>query len=105
MSDGYCIVMTTFDDDSVARRVAETLLERRLAACVQITSIDSYYRWEGEVRSDAERLALIKTKTESYDEVERVVLELHSYDTPEIVAVPVVRGSAAYLGWIDAECR
>ncbi len=80
------------------------LVERRLAACVQVVGpVESRYRWEGRVETATEWLCVAKTTAERYDELEAVIVELHSYDVPEILAVPVVRGSAAYLRWLGDE--
>ena len=77
------------------------LVERRLAACVQVVGpVESRYRWEGRVETATEWLCVAKTTAERYDELEAAIGDLHSYDVPEILAVPVVRGSAAYLQWL-----
>lgn len=88
-----------------ADRLATTLVEQRLAACVQQLPIRSTYRWNGAVERDDELLLLVKTTRDRYAEVERVVLDLHSYDVPAMTAVEVVEGSAAYLEWVAAETR
>lgn len=94
-------VMTTVGSTEEARRLARALVERRLAACVQIVGpIFSTYRWEGAVEDAEEWLCFVKTRRDRYDEVEGAIRELHSYDTPEILAVPVVAGSAAYVRWL-----
>ena len=81
--------------------MAVALVERRLAACVQVVGpVESRYRWEGRVETATEWLCVAKTTAERYDELEAAIGELHSYDVPEILAVPVVRGSAAYLRWL-----
>ena len=85
-----------------SRRAA--LLERQLAACVQVLPISSYYRWKGEINCDAEKLVLIKTRQSLYSQVEAAILETHAYETPEIIQLPVEAGSLAYLNWINAEC-
>ncbi|HEX4131173.1 MAG TPA: divalent-cation tolerance protein CutA [Pirellulales bacterium] len=105
-SDEYLVVMTTVDSVAGAEGLATTLVERRLAACVQITGpVSSTYRWEGEITRSQEWLCLIKTRRASYEALEAAIRELHSYQTPEIVAVPIVAGSAEYLKWIDEETR
>ena len=84
--------------------MAVALIERRLAACVQVVGpIESWYRWEGRVETATEWLCVAKTTAERYDELEAAIGELHSYDVPEVLAVPVVRGSAAYLRWLGEE--
>jgi periplasmic divalent cation tolerance protein len=95
------VVLTTCASDEDARSLASALLDRRLAACVQVTPIHSYYIWEGAQQSEPERLLLIKTRRRLYPDVEAALRAVHKYDTPEIVCVPMVAGSAAYLGWID----
>jgi len=86
-----------------ADRIADALVARRLAACVQQVPIRSTYRWEGEVQHDDEILLLVKTRAARFDDVASAVRELHSYDVPAITAVAIVRGSDDYLAWVDAE--
>lgn len=105
MNDDACIVLTTFPDESAAARVLEGLLEKRLAACVQILPIQSAYRWEGELRRDPEILAQIKTRAALYPEVETFLRAHHPYEEPEILRVPVTGGSPGYLRWLAAETR
>jgi periplasmic divalent cation tolerance protein len=103
MSQVIQIVTTTANAED-ARRIARALVERRLAACVQIVGpIESVYRWEGKIETAAEFQCWIKTRAELYDRVEQTIRELHTYDVPEILAVPVVQGSAAYLEWLRRE--
>jgi periplasmic divalent cation tolerance protein len=84
-----------------ADRIATTLVDRGLAACVQIVGpIRSVYRWQGKIEHGEEWLCQIKTTREQYAAVEAAILELHSYDCPEIIAMPIVAGSAAYLKWL-----
>lgn len=95
------MAMTTTGSTEEAAKIAASLVERRLAACVQIVpGISSVYWWEGEVAQDSESLLLCKTTEERYDELERAIRELHSYTTPEIVAVRIERGSDDYLEWL-----
>jgi periplasmic divalent cation tolerance protein len=97
-------MQTTFERQVDAERLATALLERRLAACVQIIGpIQSTYRWQGKVETAEEWLCLVKTRRNLYDEVERAIIELHPYQTPEIIAVPIIAGSRAYLDWVAAE--
>lgn len=86
-----------------ADRIADALVAQRFAACVQQVPIRSTYRWDGAVQHDAEVLLLVKTRAGRFDDVAATVRELHSYDLPAVTAVPIVRGSADYLAWIDAE--
>lgn len=102
MGDHIEIQVTCGSADEAAR-IADLLVERRYAACVQQHPIRSTYRWEGEVQHDEEILLLVKTRAARFDDVVATVRELHSYDVPAISAVPIVRGSADYLAWIDTE--
>jgi len=101
-SDGkYCLVMTTCPNHQEAEKLAQSLVENHLAACVQMTGITSYYEWQNKINKDEERLLLIKTLAERYDAIERFITRHHSYDVPEIIAMPIQNGSDAYLAWID----
>lgn len=98
----YLQVLTTTGSEEEAERISAALVERRLAACVQVVGpISSRYRWQGKVEHEREWLCLAKTEASRYDEVEAAIGELHSYDEPEIVATPIVAGSAGYLGWLS----
>ena len=93
--------MITVGDHEEAERIAALLVERRLAACVQIMpEMTSVYRWQGAIEHSKEHLLLIKTTPDRFDELEREVRLVHSYDTPEIIALPVVNGSSDYLAWL-----
>ncbi|HEX8142666.1 MAG TPA: divalent-cation tolerance protein CutA [Pyrinomonadaceae bacterium] len=97
------VVMMTAGSREEAARLAEMLVGARLAACVQIMpEMESIYHWEGEVRRDPEFLLLAKTTRAKFEELEREVLALHSYETPEVIALPVTAGSAPYLAWLGA---
>jgi periplasmic divalent cation tolerance protein len=101
MSD-YVQVLTTAGSEEEAGRIAGLLVERRLAACVQVVGpITSRYRWEGEVEEEREWQCLAKTTRAAYEAVEAAIREAHSYDEPEIIATPIVAGSPGYLAWID----
>ena len=101
MSDEAIVVFMTAPNGEEAARLAEMLVGANLAACVQILpEIESVYRWQGKIERQAEVLLLAKTKKSKFDELEREVRALHSYDTPEIIAVPVTAGSAPYLAWL-----
>ncbi len=88
-----------------AASIATALVERRFAACVQQLPIRSTYRWDGQVQRDDEVLLLVKTRRDRYPDVERTVLELHSYDLPVVTCLDVVAGSPAALRWIVDETR
>lgn len=105
MHDECCIVITTFANDANGQQIIDTLLAERLAACVQVMPIQSWYRWQGKVNCDAEKLVLIKTTRSLYRQVEEVIRANHAYEVPEIIQVPVESGFSGYLSWIAAECR
>src|SRR5690242_9998969 len=101
MASDALIVLVTAPSAEEASRMADALVGARLAACVNIVSgIESVYRWEGKVARDSETLMIIKTTDDRYAELERQVKALHSYTTPEVVAIRIERGSAAYLKWL-----
>ncbi len=101
MDDDAIIVFMTAANGEEASRLAEMLVGAHLAACVQILpEIESVYRWQGKIERSAEVLLLVKTTRGKFNELEREVRALHSYDTPEIVAVPILYGSAPYLEWL-----
>ena len=91
-------ILTTTPDKDIARRIANELIDARLAACVQISGpIESIYRWEGRVESATEWQCWIKTTRDRYESVEQVIRALHTYQVPEILALPVVEGHLDYL--------
>ncbi|MFE6891756.1 divalent-cation tolerance protein CutA [Streptomyces sp. NPDC057694] len=97
-------VLTTTDDADRAESLARGAVEARLAACAQISApVTSVYRWEGAVETAREWQVLLKTTVARYAELEAWLREHHGYAVPEIVALPVVRGSADYLGWVETE--
>ncbi|MEO8779878.1 MAG: divalent-cation tolerance protein CutA [Rhodanobacter sp.] len=101
MSDTVLLCYCTCPDTVSAQRIAETLVDERLAACVsQLPGIRSIYRWAGAVHSDSEVLLLIKTTDARLAALERRLLELHPHDVPELIAVPVAQGHEAYLDWV-----
>jgi|307.fasta_scaffold205970_1 periplasmic divalent cation tolerance protein len=96
------VVLTTASSQDEARRIANTLVERRLAACVNIVSkIDSIYRWKDKIEESQEFLLLIKTNQKEVADLRDAIKELHSYELPECIALPVDDGSEDYLKWID----
>jgi periplasmic divalent cation tolerance protein len=100
MSEAIVVFMTAANADE-ARRIAERLIETRLAACVQILpEIESVYRWKNEVQHEKEVLLLAKTTDIRFEDLEKEVRAIHSYDTPEIVAVPVSSVSEPYRAWL-----
>ena len=99
-------VLTTVGSEEDAERISVALVERRLAACVQtVGPIASRYRWQGAVETAREWQCLAKTEASRYPEVESAIRELHPYDEPEILATPIVAGSAGYLAWVSESLR
>jgi periplasmic divalent cation tolerance protein len=99
-TDAIVVFMTAANGEE-ASRLAEMLVGAHLAACVQILpEMESVYRWQGKIERQSEILLIAKTTRAKFVELEREVRALHSYDTPEIIAVPVVDGSASYLQWL-----
>ena len=97
------VVFCTFPDETVARQIGALLVERQVAACVSVIGgVRSIYRWEGRICDEAEVLAVIKTTRPVYPRLEAALIELHPYEVPEVLALPVEAGSAAYLGWVAA---
>ena len=97
-------VLTTTDSKNLAEQIGRTLVERRLAACVQIVGpIVSIYRWQGQIETAEEWQCWIKTTRERFAPVEQAIRELHTYSVPEILAIPVIAGSTAYLQWLEEQ--
>jgi len=100
VSDAIVVFMTAANGEE-ATRLADMLVGAHLAACVQILpEMESVYRWQGRIERQSEVLLLAKTTREKFEELEREVRALHSYDTPEIIAVPVTAGSGPYIEWL-----
>ena len=99
-------VQTTTDSRAEAIELSRAAVEARLAACAQVAGpIASTYWWDGTVRREEEWLVLLKLPADKYQELQAFLSERHSYDEPEIIALPIVAGSAAYLNWVSEETR
>lgn len=98
-----CVVMVTAPNREEAERLARAALEARLAACVQLQPITSFYWWDGKIANDSEQLLLFKTASGRFPALRDLILRHHSYDTPEIIRLPVEDGSDKYLAWIARE--
>jgi periplasmic divalent cation tolerance protein len=102
--EGFIQVTTTTEKREDAERIARSLVETRLAACVQILGpIESIYRWKGKIETAVEWLCLIKSQEENFGAIEQAIRSLHLYETPEIIAVPVAAGSRDYLDWLRGQ--
>jgi periplasmic divalent cation tolerance protein len=99
------VVLSTCADTETAQKIASTLVERHLAACVSVVdSVRSTYRWQGKINVDAEALVIIKTISDHLDAAKAVVKQLSGYAVPEFIAIDITGGSAEYLDWLKAEC-
>jgi len=97
------VVLVTCPTRAVARRIATGLVSRRLAACVNVLpTVTSVFRWQGKVDRCQEVLLVIKTTSGRFEHLKRAIVSRHPYETPEIIALPLVRGYAPYLAWVDA---
>lgn len=97
----YSIIMTTTGNEEQAEELAKKILASKLAACIQVQNIKSFYTWKNEQCSDPECLLLIKSRSDLFDSLRSFILKNHSYETPEIIQVPIIDGHAGYLSWID----
>jgi periplasmic divalent cation tolerance protein len=105
MMGKYGIALTTFENEQQAKPIIDEIIKCKLAACVQEIMIKSHYTWKGELCREDEVLVLFKTRKDLYPELERKLLEIHPYDTPEILFVDAEKGSAAYLAWVEEQTR
>ncbi|MDR0197102.1 MAG: divalent-cation tolerance protein CutA [Oscillospiraceae bacterium] len=97
------IILTTYPDKASARKIAKLLVEKRLAACVQLFPIESVYSWKNEICEEKETMLFIKSRTELFGEISAAIKENHYHKVPEIVRVPIADGLPDYLKWIG-EC-
>lgn len=105
MDPDYIIVLITAPSTEAGKQIASSLVERKLAACVNIIpSIHSIFHWEGEINTEEEVLLVVKSRSKLFeDQLIPAVMELHPYDVPEIIAMPIWKGAKSYLDWIDDE--
>ncbi len=97
----YIIIQTTTGNKKEAKKLAQLLITKKLAACIQISKINSFYTWENKLCMDKERLLSIKTKQEHYEKIENLIKENHSYETPEIISYELTNLSKAYALFIN----
>jgi uncharacterized protein involved in tolerance to divalent cations len=103
-ASGFLMVLCTCSSMEEGRRVAQLLVEGRLAACVNIVpGVESVYRWQGAVETAQETLLVIKTTAAAFPVLRERILEIHGYEVPEVLAIPVVDGSAGYLQWLGEQ--
>ena len=101
----YIMITTTFDNKDEANRISELLLKERLVSCCQLSNIASSYHWKGTIEHTEEYLLQMKSKKELYKEIEKVILDNHSYKTPQLIAYNIVDGYKGYLDWIEEETK
>jgi periplasmic divalent cation tolerance protein len=101
--ENYGVVLVAASSQAEAETIAQALVASQLAACVSMTPIRSIYTWQGQVHQDEEWQLVIKTCLDHFSELEAKVQELHSYEVPELIALPILRGSPAYLQWIGEQ--
>lgn len=100
MDQEHLVVLSTCPEGE-ARELARTLLEERLVACVNLSRVTSLYTWQGDIQEETETLLVMKTTQGRWPVLRDRILELHSYDVPEILALPITDGNADYLAWLD----
>lgn len=98
-------MVTTVDSEIVAQEIAKSVVEQKLAACVQISQCRSIYRWQGAIETASEFLCAMKTRSDLFRDVELAVKKIHPYDVPEIIATEILDGSDEYLDWLNSELR
>jgi len=103
MSSEYAMIIATFPDREAAKKIARLLVEKQLAACVQMFPIESVYRWKGEICEDSEIALFIKSRAALFADIANTIKELHPYEVSEIILLPIADGLPEYLGWIG-EC-
>ena len=102
MKSEFIVVLVTCGSEEEAIKIANALVEKHLAACVNLISpLRSIYRWEGKIWDEKEWLLIIKTQKQRFLELEKKVKSLHSYSVPEIICLPIVEGSSSYLNWLE----
>lgn len=102
-TNDYIIVLTTCNSSEIASSIADSLVSNQLAACVNIVNnMESVYQWQGKVEHDKEMLLIIKTMQSQYSQLELKIQDLHNYELPEIIAVPIEAGEINYLNWIKS---
>jgi len=97
----YCIILTTTDNKETAEKLATGLVDQKLAACVQIDEVLSFFRWEGKASAEKEYRIMIKTRAENYSKIEQFIQSQHNYTLPQIIKLDITGGMAKYFKWMD----
>ena len=103
--EAYCLVSTTVDSQELAEQITTALLQARLVACVQAQNIQSAYHWNGQIEQSSEILLQMKSRSVHFDSIEQMIKDLHTYDIPEIIMVPIQNANKDYLAGIDREAK
>lgn len=101
----HCVVQTALPSEAQAAELARAVVQQRLGACVQVQAIRSFYVWQEHAHDEPEWLLSIKTRRALYPQLEAWLRERHPYETPEIICLPIMAGSAPYLAWVDTNTR
>lgn len=104
MNHTHCVICTSYSNEQVGEQIIKTLMNNKLAACIHVQEVQSYYHWNRAVQSDTEKVLYIKTRSDLYDKVQSTIKSCHDYDLPEIIQLPITKGLPAYLQWIDKSC-
>ena len=101
----YIMITTTFDNKEEANKIIGLLLEKRLVSCCQLSNVTSSYHWKGKIEHTEELLLQMKSRKELFKEIEQLILDNHSYETPQLLAYDIVDGYNGYLNWIEEETK
>jgi periplasmic divalent cation tolerance protein len=99
----YSVILVTAPSREEAEAIAQTLISAKLAACVTLLPVHSVYTWQGEIQKEDEWQLLIKSQLDRFPQLEAKIREVHSYEVPEIIALPILTGSQSYLSWISEQ--
>ncbi|HAS64471.1 MAG TPA: cytochrome C biogenesis protein [Vibrio sp.] len=105
MKQPYCVVLTTTNSEENKQALISAILKHQLAACIQTMPIESHYIWQDKECSDSEILLVIKTTVSCYQELENLIIKIHSYEVPQVVQLPFSDGYNPYLAWLDENTR
>ena len=105
MNRAYRIVLTTTNTQDNVNAIVDSVLAKKLAACIQVLPIESHYFWQGRVNNDYEYLLLLKAKAADYADLEAAIRSVHAYEVPEVVSIKVENGFSKYMDWIKAVTR
>ncbi len=99
------VVLVTTSSEEEAHEIASILIESKLAVCINFTPVTSVYQWEGELKCDQEWQLIIKTDLDNFSDLATKIREIHSYEIPEIIALPIIKGSKSYLSWMQNNAK